>query len=126
VVLELDARVLWELDCAFCTANASSDAVRKVPIDTRRQPRCFEAMFDDVQHKGSVVKRADLPIPTHYPTHPQAEVLVFGTIPPSFIQAICFKTQADRDQYRARTPFSAWAAKLSVSGAVVYGVRTAI
>jgi hypothetical protein len=37
VVLLLDAKVLWELDCAFCQENASSNAVRHIPLEDRKK-----------------------------------------------------------------------------------------
>lgn len=43
-------------------------------------------MFADFYH----IKNQDLSIPENYPTHPQAEVLVFNRIPVQYIKAICF------------------------------------
>ena len=86
IVLLLDAEVLWELDCAFCQRNAASNAVSSIPLDERRKPEALMDMFADFYD----IKRQDLPIPQNYPTHPQAEVLVFDAIPTEYIKAIHF------------------------------------
>ena len=82
VVLLLDAKALWELDCAFCQENAASNVVRYISLAERKKPDALKNMFVDVcrDTKGNVYQRQSLQIPDHYPTHPQAEVLVFDRI----------------------------------------------
>lgn len=86
VVLLIEAKVLWELDCAFCQRNAALNAVRSIPLDERKKPEALKGMFDDFYD----IKRQDLPIQQNYPTHPQAEVLVFDAIPIEYIKEIHF------------------------------------
>ena len=73
VVLVLDAKVLWELDCAFCQENAASNAVRYIPVEERKKPEALKGMFVDVcsDTKGNVYQRQSLQIPDDYPTHPK-------------------------------------------------------
>ncbi len=94
VVLLLDAKVLWELDCAFCQQNAASNAVRFIPLDERRKPEALEGMFEDFYN----IKHQDLPIPSNNPTHPQVEVLVFNPIPIQYIKAIHFNDETTMEQ----------------------------
>jgi hypothetical protein len=102
--LLLDAKVLWELDCAFCQRNAAHNAVRHIPLEDRKRPDALKAMFGnfyDIRHQ-------DLPIPNPYlkhpkdayPTHPQAEVLVFDSIPVQYIKAIHFANETVLEQWR--------------------------
>jgi len=86
IVLLLDAKVLWELECAFCQLNAADIAVTSIPLEDRKRPEALKGMFADFYH----IKHQDLSIPKNYPTHPQAEVLVFNRIPVQYIKAICF------------------------------------
>ena len=86
VVLILEAKLLWELNCFFCRQNAAHDSVRKVPLSTRRSPLEFESLFNDFEG----VSRLDLGIPRSYTTNPQAEVLVFDQIPVSYLRELHF------------------------------------
>ena len=87
VVLSLNASLLWELDCAFCKENAASSSVTIIPLNERKQVGSFQGMFEDT----SQIRREDLGIPAHYPTNPQAEVLVFEQISSDYIKAVDFK-----------------------------------
>ena len=126
IVLLLDAKVLWELDCAFCQRNAASNAVRTIPLNERKKTEALKGMFDDFYD----IKRQDLSIPQNYPTHPQAEVLVFDRIPTEYINAIHFwdatilkqwrsnytgtfsnKFFVDRKYFDARSDFEVWRPK---------------
>lgn len=86
VVLLLDVRVLWELECEFCQQNAASNLERAIPRRERRQPEALEKMFSDFDD----IRRFDLNIPRSFPTHPQAEVLAFGPIPAVYIRQVHF------------------------------------
>lgn len=86
VVLLLDVRILWELECEFCRQNAASKLEREIPRSERRKPEALEKMFSDFDD----VNRFDLNIPRNYPTHPQAEVLAFGPIPAVYIREVHF------------------------------------
>ncbi|MCS7032304.1 MAG: DUF4433 domain-containing protein, partial [Gloeomargarita sp. SKYG116] len=100
VVLVLDASVLWELDCAFCRENAASRSVTQIPLNERKRFSALEAMFGDLPN----CRRQELNIPDNYPTHPQAEVLVFEPIPVSYIREIHFRDKADIMEPRVNFP----------------------
>ena len=86
IVLLLDAKVLWELECAFCQRNAAHKTVSSIPLEDRRKPEALKGMFEDFYN----IRHQDLSIPQNYPTHPQAEVLVLDPIPARYIKAIYF------------------------------------
>lgn len=86
VVLLLKARLLWEMDCAFCSYNASANTVTSISIEERKKPEALEAMFGDMKS----VSRNKLNFPPHFTSSPQAEVLVFDAVPSSFISEIHF------------------------------------
>ncbi len=83
VVLEMAPDVLWELKCAFCYTNAATGCMRDLKLRHRATSSAFADLFAD--HDGDP-KRSECCIPRCYPTNPQAEVLVFGTIPPSRVR----------------------------------------
>ena len=95
IVLLLDAKVLWELDCAFCQDNAARKVVSRTSLEDRKRPDTLEAMFGDFYN----IRHQDLLIPKNYPTHPQAEVLVFDPIPVRYIKAIYFWDADARDSW---------------------------
>ena len=86
VVLLLDTKVLWELKCAFCQRNAAHRAVSSISLEDRRKPEALKGIFEDFHN----IRHQDLSIPQDYPTHPQAEVLVFDPIPAQYIKVIHF------------------------------------
>jgi len=86
VVLLLNASILWELECAFCHENAASSNVRQIPIEFRKQSTALKGMFCNYGN----IERDKLEISVDYPTHPQAEVLVFQSIQPEYIYAVHF------------------------------------
>ncbi len=107
VVLLLDAKILWELDCVFCPENAASNAIRHVDVEERRKPNILEGMFVDVYTdiNKKIYRRNAPPIPAHYPTHPQAEVMVFEPIPVEYIQAVHFYDATVLEQWCACNPW---------------------
>lgn len=86
VVLVLDPAILWELDCAFCHENAASNNIRHIPLQERKKFEALERMYAD----HPLNPRNNLAIPAGYPTHPQAEVLVFQPIPVDYIREVHF------------------------------------
>ncbi len=89
--------MLWELDCAFCQENASSNAVRYIPLGDRKKPDALKGMVEDYH----AIKRQSLQIPSDYPTHPQAEILVFDQIPARYINEVHFFTNTALEQWLA-------------------------
>lgn len=96
-VLAIKANVIWEKDCAFCRQNAAKAEVTNIPLHLRKTLPALHAMFDDFPG----VSRATLSVPENFPTHPQAEILVFEPIAPQDIIAIIFDEAAVQRQYSA-------------------------
>lgn len=96
VVLKLDARILYELKCAFCWTNAGDSSMYSVPIEQRMGKQAFANLFTN---RPGYPPRETLGIPDYYPTNPQAEILVFDTIPIDYIQYIYFQDSATYDKY---------------------------
>lgn len=86
VVLLLDVSILWDLECEFCQVNAADAFERAIPRPVRRTPEALKRMFCDLDGR----KRVDLKLPRYYPTSPQAEVLVLGNIPATYIRQVHF------------------------------------
>jgi len=121
VVIVCKSDVLWQKDCAFCYENASSNNVKKIPIDDRKSVLAFEGLFSPSIGKPSRIK---LGLPNYFPTHPQAEVLIFDIIEPSFIIEIAceniitqrelsqkytgFTFKYRKDLFDARIDYSYW------------------
>ncbi len=87
-VLRLDAQILTDFDCAFCQVNAGSAASFTIPLSERKGADALAKMYAPIVDG---VQRS-LSIPMSYPTSPQAEVLVFNTIPPEYIEAVYFNS----------------------------------
>lgn len=96
VVLKLDANILCDFKCAYCWTNAGDASIYTVPVEKRMSIEAFLELFDD---REGYPKREDLHINDWYPTNPQAEVLVFGTISTDYISAVCFENFEDRKKY---------------------------
>lgn len=92
VVVSLDPKILWELDCFFCPTNAASTEVLKLmrySPSALRGAAALQRMFEETRpYREKVIRRVDLGIPSHYTTDPQAEVLCFQPISTDYIQAI--------------------------------------
>ena len=105
VVLLLDVEVLWELDCAFCRENASSNRVRRIPLEDRKGPDALRSLFQEEFYDDTkVIWRQSLAIPAHYPTNPQAEILVFDKIPSKHINTIVFLDRFTLRQWNSDNP----------------------
>ncbi len=96
VVLLLDAKLLWELDCVFCQENAASNTVRNIPLENRKHPDALNNMFKEYYR---TISRQSLSIPDHYPTYPQAEVLVCNPIPVAYIKKVHFCEKTALEQW---------------------------
>jgi len=89
VVLLFGVELLWELECGFCLQNAAAYSERRVSREEMRATSAFERMFSD-SDGVSRQKLWDLNIPRNYPTNPQAEVLVFETVPTAYLREVYF------------------------------------
>ncbi len=87
-VILLYPSLLWELDCAFCQNNAASSIISRIPLEQRKTFEALVQMFTDEEN----VSREELVIPGNFTTNPQAEVLVFDTIPVKYIHCVNFRS----------------------------------
>lgn len=87
-VLKLDARIMYDFSCVYCWTNAGDASMYNIPLPQRMGKNAFLELFKDYPNYPS---RKQLNIPCYYPTNPQAEVLLFGTIPTTYIQQIYFE-----------------------------------
>ena len=87
VVLLWDARILWELECEFCQRNAASNLMRGVPRQERRKPEALESVFCDFDD----TRYSEPSMPRNFPTDSQAEVLVLGQIPATYLRQVHFR-----------------------------------
>ncbi|MDE0300282.1 MAG: DarT ssDNA thymidine ADP-ribosyltransferase family protein [Candidatus Poribacteria bacterium] len=103
VVLLLDVKVLWELDCGFCQENAAAKCMHETPWKEKTKPESLQNMFVEVvtDTKEKDYRREDLQIPDNYPTHPQAEVLAKGHIPANYIKEICFQDSRAMERWKS-------------------------
>lgn len=88
-IILLDPWLLCQLDCGFTRTNAAAAEMSRLSDEEIREVEAFEAMF----HSPSLRQRLNLP--DSYTTDPQAEVLVFEGIHPSFIREIHLESYAD-------------------------------
>ena len=106
VILLIDTKVLWELDCAFCHQNASSSLVNRIPLEDKKKSSSLKRMFRDQDYDNKGSYHRQLQIPKDYPTHPQAEVLVFDPIPATYIKTVLFYNGTALKKWREDNPRS--------------------
>lgn len=100
VILVIHPQALWDLDCAFCAANAASNGVSAIPLQQRRGLHALQGMFADWPTKP----RSELNIPNNYPTNPQAEVLALQGVPRQYILGIITVNETVRQELLAKYP----------------------
>lgn len=96
VVLVLDATQILNLDCAFCYTNAAHSSVSSISLSERRKYSTFKTLFNEKQDKPS---RSEMGLCSYEPTDPQAEILVFNSIPISAIEFVFFNDGNIMEQY---------------------------
>lgn len=101
VVVAFKPEILWLKNCAFCHENAASSNVTAIPIQLRKGVAAFERMFAPVAGKPD---RAALKLPNDCPTNPQAEVLVFDTIDPQYIEGVITPDKQTEQALKAKYP----------------------
>lgn len=100
VLLELDPSLLYELDCAFYPTNAASNRVRHASKTEFQSAQALEDMFaDGVPCPAGAYSRAKWGLDPCETSDPQAEVLVFETIPAHYINCVLFETEDMDDEY---------------------------
>ena len=95
VVLKLKRSLLWRKRCAFSSTNAGDGSVFTIPIEHRQGLVPLQAMFGDY----GAIKREVLAIPDHYPTNPQAEVLLLEGAEVDDITGVYFQRSVTQKQY---------------------------
>jgi len=103
VVLGIRKEILWEKDCAFCIENAASTAITQTSIESRKGVQAFRRLYDEVPNKPT---RQILKLHSATPTNPQAEVLVFGNVEPTYIFSVCFENTIISEKYKQYVPSS--------------------
>lgn len=100
-VIRLRPDILWSKRCVFCTTNAATKELAEIDVRDRMNEVALKAMFAEMEGRPT---RADLGIPAHYPTDPQAEVLVLDPIEQDMIIDILIDREGrlkNRDQLAA-------------------------
>lgn len=112
VLLELDPSLLYELDCAFYPTNAASNRVRHASRTELQGAQALENMFaGGVPCPAGTYSRAKWNLDSCETSDPQAEVLVFETIPARYIKCVLFETEEMDYEYsrwvtnRSHIPF---------------------
>lgn len=100
-VVKLDAKLICDLECAFCNDNAGSAKVYNIPINERKGEKAFERMFDELPNGYT---REELNIDSWFPTSPQAEILVFDIVPITYFNSIFFDNNRTYNKYKELIP----------------------
>lgn len=80
-VLAISPSVLIDNYCLFCKYNAADARMSNQPNEALENASAFESMFDEQDD----ISRSELKVKNKEPTDVQAEVLVYGVIPPEKI-----------------------------------------
>lgn len=100
ILLVIEPRALWELNCAFCSANAALGSISAIPIAERQTLQALESMFADVPGK----EREKLGIPGNWPTNPQAEVLMLRGVPINYIRGVVTLNSSQEKRINEKFP----------------------
>lgn len=100
VIVVIHPQILWDLDCAFCAANAASSGVTAIPLAQRKTLQAMGAMYAEWPGKP----RSALSIPNNYPTNPQAEVLALQGVPRKYILGVVTLNETVRQELMAKYP----------------------
>lgn len=100
-VLRLDVKILSNFKCAFCWTNAGDATMFNTSLTERMGKEAFLELFEN---RPSYPRREDLNIADWFPTNPQAEILVFNTIPAKYIKNVFFDKQQILDKYKNIIP----------------------
>lgn len=95
-VLLLDAQVICDFQCAFCSTNAGSASMYGINIESRKGAKAFLKLFDELPNGPT---RKEMGLGDWFPTNPQSEVLVFGNIPTLYIKKVFFEDQRVLNSY---------------------------
>lgn len=99
VVLGLNPKILWELQCCFCYSNAANSSISRLLQANRNKLTGLKALqrlfAETILTKELRTVKRDPNIPSYYTTDPQAEVLCLNSIPVHYIQAIYYEHNPD-------------------------------
>ena len=99
-VLMIDVDVLLSLDeenVAYYSTNAAANISRAEDYSDKTGVNALEQLFaEEVQDRNITVLRSRQHIPTNCVTCPQAEILIKGTVPSSFIRKIVIGGDTER------------------------------
>lgn len=126
VILIIKPEILYEKTCVFCYENAASYNMNSKSIMERTGSQALENLFYKFVDINAGITRDEIGIRKNHTTNPQAEVLVFNRIEPSYIKGIVFSNE-DRElckkytgkykdvkvvsnnyYYRARSDYKFW------------------
>ncbi len=126
VILIIKPEILYEKTCVFCYENAASYNMNSKSIMERTGSQALENLFYKFVDINTGITRDEIGIRKNHTTNPQAEVLVFNRIEPSYIKGIVFSNE-DRElckkytgkykdvkvvsnnyYYRARSDYKFW------------------
>ena len=100
-LLELDPSVLYELSCSFFPTGAGVGFFR-IEWETSYGAQALESMFEDGRPSpGGGYSRTKWDLKPWEVSDPNAEVFVFGAIPPRYIMRVLFKKEEQIDAYRS-------------------------
>lgn len=100
-LLELDPSVLYELSCSFFPTGAGVGLFR-IEWETSYGAQALESMFEDGRPSpGGGYSRTKWDLKPWEVSDPNAEVFVFGAIPPRYIMRVLFKKEEQIDAYRS-------------------------
>ena len=97
-VLVIDRCVLWSLDTAFCNHNAADNRIRQQPLADLKTVAAFDNLFSPQSNLPSREENRLLPWD---PSDVQAEVLVFDTLLPTFINSVIFSDPSSLQKYKS-------------------------
>ena len=103
VVLLLNAQIMCDFECVFCSTNAGNARIYTRDIEERKGVKALRKLFDE---RDNGPTRKELGIPDWYPTDPQSEVLVFANIPTSYINKVFFENKKVFEKYTGLLPRS--------------------
>lgn len=86
-VIRLNPSILWQFDCLFAETNAATAYIRDTPDEKLRGTDALEKLFGHEEMRNQAGRQP------HETTDVQAEILVSGIIPPSYILDLNFHYQ---------------------------------
>jgi len=90
VVLDIDPRVLWELDCLFFSTNAASKCFHGIRDEELRSPAALENMFAGTRSPN--LRACD-------PSDPQAEILVRSPVPREYLRSVFVNNKSEHGKF---------------------------